>query len=373
MRTHMTGWLILLHACLLAITPSVSAVQVPTYAGTVLVNSSQVDFQSSAFADAWLNALARHTGKTEAQLRRIPGLVPQNLSAAIERYHFESVPSEFWPSDQPLYWLHVFASKPRMDQVVSQAKLPTWPAERAEIVTWLLDETRGIPQLVVNGTDMASAYWLQKRAEQAGLPLRWVSNTARDQAAISLQDIRQLSPKVVDYSHETFGELPVLVLKLTPATGQKKPSTVPSGTPADTSRGASSTGPVRWRMAYAMPGESIERKSGMAAGADALARRLASTVRQWHTARERIYPEERQLHEISLSIKGLHDYADVKSVTDYLDRLSVVDRYALVQSRPGQLDLRLRLAVTTDAFLRYLNQGGRFRITQHEPLVLEKR
>jgi len=372
-RTLITGLLIYLTACLLGFSPPVSAVQVPTYAGTVLVNSSQIDFRSRAFADAWLNALARHTGKTEAQLRRVPGLIPEDLSKAVERYHFESVPPEYWPSAQPVYWLHIFANKQRMDELVTRARLPTWPAERAAVVTWLLDETAGIPQIAVNGTDLASAYWLQKRAEQAGVPVRWVSNTAQDQAAVSIQDFSRLSPKVVEYSHEAYGELPVLVLTVSPVAGQKARPTVASQKPAGDSRPISYQGPVQWQMAYAMPADSGRQQHGTAASVDSLARRIATDLRQWHAARERLYPEERQAHDISLQINGLHDYSDVKSVTDYLDRLSVVDSYRLVQSRPGQLDLRLRLGVTTDAFLRYLNQDGRFHVTQHEPLVLEKR
>jgi len=352
----------------------VRAEQVPVYAGSTLVNSSKIDFSSPAFAAAWVNALARYTGKTEAQLRHIPGLVPADLAKAIERYYFEAVPPEFWPGTEPVYWLHVFANKRRLRQLTRDANLPIWPAERETTIVWLLDETGGMPQLAANSRDTAAAYWLQKRAEQAGLPLRWANNAATMPESVSLDALRRLSSSVVDYAHDAFGFKPVLLLSLSPlavsahtALGKKA-----VGSTSDENLQRSAARPLQWRMAFAMPDETLTRYHGTAATPDIAARQVIAKLRQWQSARERLYPEERKSHEISLQINGLREYSEVDSTLKALSRLSVVEDYLIERFRPGQIQLKLHLGVTTEAFLRYLQQAGRFRIIQREPLVLEK-
>lgn len=354
MRIRNTVLFLLLGMGALTIFAVAQAERVPTYAGSVLVDSSTIGFRSPAFADAWLNALARHTGKTEAQLRRVPAAMPPDLAKAIERYHFESIPPAYWPDGKPTYWLHIFASKKWLDSIVDQAGLPSWPTERPAVLAWLLDDTGAVAQLAVNTSDLASAYWLQKRLEQAGLPMRLAGASTQDQQAVSPESIRQKPSEVIAYSRETRGESPVLLLVVSSAD-------------------QSTTGPLRWQMTYALPGEPPEHDNGMAASVDAVARQVASRLRQWHASRERIYPEERQVHEVPVKLTGLVDYADVQAATDWLNRLSVVDGYRIRQSRPGQLDLLLHLGVTTEAFLRYATRDGRFQIIQHEPLILEKR
>lgn len=374
MRTVASGIFWLVSACLLLLPVSVNAGRVATDAGSVLVNSRQPDFHSPAFAEAWLNALARHTGKTEDQLRRLSGAIPADLSKAVERYHFEAVPARFWPERRPLYWLHVFADRQRLERIVAENQLTSWPAERPTVTTWLLDETGAVPELAIN-SEKASAYWLQKRAEQAGLALQLAGGSKQDQT-VTVKAVRQLADSVMDYSQSNNPDQPVLLLVVSPLNPPQTASQLPAA-----SEDAVTTnndlpgvyrGPVRWKMAYLLPGEAVQYKNGQAGSVDEMARRVTTLLRQWHTARERIYPQERQQHEIPLAVTGLHEYADVKAVSDYLNRLSVVDRHWIEQATPGRLRLRVRLKVTTDAFLRHIQQGHRFRIAGHQPLTLEK-
>ncbi len=337
----------------------------PVNAGMVLADSRQADIYSPVFAQAWLNAVARYTGKTEAQLSRMTGIAPVNRVKVIERYQFESVPAAFRSGELPQYWLHVFVNKLALRALAEDNDLPVWLEERERVIVWLLDQTGDMPRMAGMEQD-ASAYWLYKRAEQAGLSFDFAGSRHPEDSALDISDLQHFSSTIVDKARSIIDGSAVMLLRVTPVSR-------PSGAEkAENDSDKVVTGPVKWEMLFSGESGHVLQKQGVASSVDGVAQSVVALVRQWQTARERIYPQERRDHTIWMDMVGLNDFADVQAVINTLDRLSVVSDHVIRKAQPGRLQLAVRLNVTTDAFVRYLTRAGRYRVVQHTPLVVEK-
>lgn len=143
----------------------------------VLENVSESDAINTAFVQV-ITAL---TGSTNS---RNNGLIKQALSNA-EQFvsHLASMQRE---DDQPM--LQVRFDQVAVDHLLTQAGLPIWGAERANLIAWLVIERQGMQELIGDDDDEA-ALLLRQHTELRGIPLLLPLMDLTDQSQVGISDI----------------------------------------------------------------------------------------------------------------------------------------------------------------------------------------
>lgn len=84
--------------------------------------------------------------------------------------------------------LEVRFDQSALDQLLSQAGLPIWGAERANLIAWLVIERQGM-QEVISDDGHEEALLLRQHTEQRGIPLVLPLMDLTDQSQVSISDI----------------------------------------------------------------------------------------------------------------------------------------------------------------------------------------
>lgn len=137
--------------------------------------------ESDAINAAFVEVITALTGSTSS---RHNGLIKQALSNAEEFVsHLASMQRS---DDQPM--LQVRFDQVAVDQLLSQAGLPIWGAERANLIAWLVIERQGMQELIGDDDDEA-ARLLRQHTELRGIPLLLPLMDLTDQSQVSMSDI----------------------------------------------------------------------------------------------------------------------------------------------------------------------------------------
>lgn len=240
--------------------------------------------RNAAFGEALKTAAVRASGRPEA------ASAPRVVSAAAEP---NSYVQQYSTTTDRL--LKVGFDARAMEQLLQQAGLPLWPAERpATTVLLFAPSIAGGARAVLATEHPPERVALERAAQSRGVPLAWPAESVDTSAARA----RLSSPG------------PVLA-------------------------GIGSGGGYDWSFAHA--GQSASARGGPAAGADLAADTLAARYAPAST---------RNLNTLAVRIGGLEDVRTYAALTAYLDGLSLV-RTVTVRELAGDTVL-FELAVRGD-------------------------
>jgi hypothetical protein len=137
--------------------------------------------ESDAINAAFVQVITALTGSTNS---RNNALIKQGLLSAEEFVsHLASTQRE---DEQPV--LQVRFDQVAVDQLLTQAGLPIWGAERANLLAWLVIERQGMQELIGDDDDEA-AVLLRQHTELRGIPLVLPLMDLTDQSQVSISDI----------------------------------------------------------------------------------------------------------------------------------------------------------------------------------------
>lgn len=242
--------------------PVVARADVALYQATVPLRGAAEADRAAALGEALKVAAVRASGRKEAAAAPRVVAAAADPSAYVQQY-----------GTTPERWLKVGFDARAMEQLLQQAGLPLWPAERPTVTVYLF--TPGVEaggRAVLAGDRAAERIELERAAEARGVPLTW----------------------------------PVDVVGPGAARGK--------GGPAEAvlvGQGAGSS--FQWTFTHA--GQSAGASGGLGAGADLAADELA---RRYATG------ATRSVAELEIRVGGLQGVRDYAALVQYLEGLSLV-------------------------------------------------
>jgi len=257
---------------------------VALYSAVVPLKGLTAADRNAAFGEALKTAAVQASGRLEAASS------PRVVAAAAAP---ESYVQQYSTTADRM--LKVGFDARAMEQLLQQAGLPLWPAERpATMVVLFVPSVAGGARAVIATEHPPERAELERAARSRGMPLAW--------------PVESLDPGAA--RARLSGPGPVLA-------------------------GFSTVGDYDWTFAHA--GQSVTARGGPVAGADLAADALAARYAPAST---------RTLSTVVLRIGGLHDVRAYAALTTYLEGLSLV-RAVAVRELQGDTVL-LELAVRGD-------------------------
>lgn len=268
-------------ACLGVFLPWAAGVAADVYQATVPLTGATEADRATAFAEALKVAAVRASGRPEA------ASAPRVVAAATDA---RSYLQQYSTTTDRM--LRVGFDARALEQLLQQAGLPVWPAERPETTVLLI--LPGAARAVTALERAPERTELERAADARGVSLAWPSGVV---------DAAEARAQIA------AGGTTLLAV---PAQGG-------------------------WEWTFAHAGEVANARGGVAAGAALVADRLAA---RYATA------ATRSVNEVSIRVDGVQGVRDYAALTQYLEGLSLV-RSVDVRELSGD-GVRLQLAVRGD-------------------------
>lgn len=137
--------------------------------------------ESQAIGQAFLQVITELTGSTASQNNAV---IKQSLQSAQEYVsHIATL-----QQDDEQQVLQIRFDQVAVNQLLSQAGLPIWGGERANLIAWLVIERQGMQEMI--GDDgHQEAVLLRQQTELRGIPLLLPLMDLTDQSLVSISDI----------------------------------------------------------------------------------------------------------------------------------------------------------------------------------------
>ncbi len=231
-----------------------------------------------------------------------------------------------------------------LEQAMRAAALPVWGRERPEIMAWVAVEERAQRRLLAADDEASVKVQLEQTARQRGLPLLLPLMDLEDQAAVNIADVWG---GFVEPLRRAASRYRTQVMLLGRVSGG----------------GDYWTG--RWVLDFNQQRETFATQGSsphavVSSGIEELANRMASQLA--------VRGVEASSGAQMLVVEGITSITDVARVSDYLQRLSLVDDVTLHRVAPG----RVELLVTLNGGIGYLHQavavGNQLEVQVEQPV-----
>lgn len=304
----------------------------PAFYRTDLTLSSQnAAERRGATLRALGEVLVRLTGNPQAAahptVRRASGNLDALVAESAVRQEQTTV------NGMPVYRsvLSVSFDPDNVDALIAAAGLRYWSGTRPKPILWLaIDDGRG-PRLVT-GQQTKVVKPLADRGLERGMRYLLPAGTSVEQAAVgSILALNAGALRTLTSRYRNDAQLLGKVYRKAP------------GWAADWLLSQDGVEVARWSFAHADPRRVIA--SGVDEGADALAERDAVLL-DTGTAGPQVF-----------EVSGVSTQADYVRLIAYLQGMAMVRRVDVVEARPGELRLRVDLAVGLRAFLPIVASG----------------
>lgn len=148
---------------------------------TAKVNVTDTLEESQAIGQAFVQVITELTGSTDSQNNAV---IKQSLQSAQEYVsHIATLQQDDEQQVLQIRFDHV-----AVNQLLSQAGLPIWGGERANLIAWLVIEKQGMQEMIGDDGHQA-AVLLRQQTELRGIPLLLPLMDLTDQSLVSISDI----------------------------------------------------------------------------------------------------------------------------------------------------------------------------------------
>ena len=323
MRGLVERLLILVLICMPAVA---SAVRVHSiYQDEVMVASQNSKDKLQALQEALSDVFIKVSGNSHV-LDNNPNL-KANLSRAdkfVQEFSYSS------PADAPKttpYLLFVRFDAAAINRLLREAGTPTWGQNRPLILVWLALQTPDHPlDIVDNSTDFQKL--LRQSAKQRGLPMIFPTMDVTDLSLVSVNDITTLSLNNLQQASQRYASGAMLIGSVKQINNDFK------------SHWQLVLGENSWN--WDVTGKSLpEVFTGVVDDvADALAKRFG------------LINANDALSELTLTVSGVKQHADLLSLMKYLQRMTPVNEVQLRSVSGSEIILDLSLHGSRESFIQ---------------------
>jgi hypothetical protein len=286
--------------CVAAWAPSNGAAQVNAeapYQAIVPLEGSGESARAAAFGEALKVAIVRASGRADAASATRVVAAAADPSSYVQQY-----------STTPERMLKVGFDTRAMDQLLQQAGLPWWPAERPPVTVYLFTASvAGGTRALTVADRVPERLEVERAAHARGVPLVWPSGT------------------------------------IDPATARAR-----LGADRAVLLGLGAAGGYEW--VYAHAGQTLRTQGGVTRAIDLAADALAARYAPAST---------KSLSAVLLRIGGLSGVRDYAALTEYLESLSLVRELSVKQLQRDSVQLELEVRGDAELLRRIFALDGR--------------
>lgn len=254
----------------------------------------------------------------------------------ITRHYFEKTPD----NGDARYWLRVVVNEQQFKQQMIAQGLPLWPDRRKPLFVWAVSEdNNGL--LNHDSKDSELHYWLSKWLENKGIPADFYQPQADDLLDFSAEDVKNLSPDLIDYLQKIQGHNNLLLIYLK---DYGDGYTTRFGL---VGKSLSNTGksPIKTKH---------QRFISLPKGIEI----LSNFVQQQMASGQQVFANELFDQTLSVNIGNIQNADQLLTALNYFDRQSLVKSYQVTALQRGELQMRMEVSVITETLLRFIDSDG---------------
>lgn len=309
---------------------------VDLYSADTLVRTQSVTQRAAAAKRALSEVLVRISGEADAAERPAVRQALARAESFVYEYSYHSTESTLEdPSGVPVPASRVsFRFSPVLvDELLREAELPFWPANRPAVLVWVVSNSA---EGLSTSSDEAMYNRLREQAARRGLPLITPLFDLEDFLALSSEALWELDKATIQEASERYRPDAIVVLRF--------------------SELSSSQWRADWQLLHSEGNLSGDAQAPERAELEATA--LASLT-QHFAQLYAISPGETAAGKIALLINDVNDFATYKTIELYLQKMALVRRVELLRLTDNRLLLMLHAEVDTSRLENALARDGR--------------
>ncbi len=312
------------HLALLVLTliglPAMALTNVDLYRSEIVLDQTADNVDATARVEGMKEVIVRVSGDRNATSNPVVQKALKQNSQYLSQISYGQL------ADQPT--LRMGFSAPHIRSLLSQAQLPVWPATRANLLVWLVEETASDRSIVWEHSPSETLSGINQQANKRGLPLTLPIGDFDDITGVEVSDLWGGFAQPVGHASQRYPVDAVLVVR---------------------SQGNS----LRWTLYDQAPATiGITRQapiSGSNNGADA-ADKMVNQISDYYAKKSAVVVASESSESVKVRFTELNDAVSFFTLENGLKKLSSVASLDILKIQGNQVTFNVHLLSSQQEF-----------------------
>ncbi|HBC3414746.1 DUF2066 domain-containing protein [Vibrio parahaemolyticus] len=305
------GWLSL---------PVYALTQVDIYRAEVVIDSEQNDGESAAREQGMKDVIVRATGSQSS----LSNPVIQKALSSSSHYISQLGKSQVDGKAS----LKMLFNSGQIQSLLTQAQLPSWSPNRANILVWLVEEQDYDRAIAWEHSDSVNVAALKKATEARGLPITIPVGDFDDVTGVNTSDLWGGFIEPISQASQRYPADAVLIIR---AQGEQ----------------------IRWTLYDQAPAKIIDAQtsphSGSATGADAISA-MVDGIADYYASKNAVVVSGKSSKAVNVKVLNVTSAADFFRLENALTKLNSVAGTEIKRVQGSELTLTIHLLASQQAF-----------------------
>ncbi|WP_322802958.1 DUF2066 domain-containing protein [Vibrio alfacsensis] len=307
----LVGWLSL---------PVYALTQVDIYRAEVAIDGEQKDGESLARQQGMKDVIVRATGSQSSLSNPVIEKAVGTSSRYISQLSYGQVDGQ--------NSLKMLFNSDQIRSLLTQAQLPFWSANRANILVWLVEEHGYDRTITWEHTESPTVATLRSAAENRGLPITMPVGDIDDVTGVSISDLWGGFIDPISQASQRYPVDAVLVIRV---------------------QGDS----IRWSLYDQSPSKIVESqmspRSGSASGANAMTA-MMNGIADYYATKSAVIVSSESSESIDVKILNVSSARDFFNLENALTQLNSVASTEIKRVQGNEVTLKVHLLASQQAF-----------------------
>lgn len=184
------------------------------YRQAVVVQDQSDDLRAAAAKEALQSVLVRVSGHKSVLEQPEIASVLARASTYVDAYRYEEVDMAVNEQGEPVTRLVMNFSRPALEKLLREYKLPLWPSNRPSVLVWVVkDDLQEGRQMISLQEDSVAATAVDNAAQIRGLPLVYPLLDLEDRITLTPSQLWNLDQDAIDAASARYNTDAVLVVR----------------------------------------------------------------------------------------------------------------------------------------------------------------
>lgn len=300
--------------------PALALTNVELYRSEVLLDQTVDNPDAKARVDGMKQVIIRASGDRNAISNQVVQKALKQSSQYLSQISYGQV------ADQPS--LRMGFSADHILALLSQAQLPVWPAERANLLVWLVEEDTSDRNIVWEHSESNIAALMKNEADMRGLPLTFPIGDFDDITGVAVSDLWGGFARAVGKASQRYPVEAVLVIR-------------------------AQNSSLRWTLYDQLPSTiGITRQapiSGSASGSNA-AGDLVNQISDYFAGKSAVVVASESSESVKVRFTQINDAVDFFTLENKLKKLSSVASIDILKIQGNEVTFNIHLLSSQQEF-----------------------
>ncbi|AIW19565.1 DUF2066 domain-containing protein [Vibrio coralliilyticus] len=326
--------------------PAAALTNVDLYQTEIVLDQSVENADAQARVDGMKEIIVRASGDQSAVSNQVVQKALKQNSQYLSQISYGQLDGQ--------QTLRLGFSAPHIRSLLSQAQLPIWPAARANLLVWLVEETQYDRNISWEHSDSPVLGQMRVEAEKRGLPLTVPVGDFDDITGVAASDLWGGFARPVGEASQRYPVDAVLVVRV---------------------QGNS----LRWTLYDQKPATiGITRQapvSGSNSGADS-ATKMVNQISDYYAKKSAVVVASESSETVKVRFTSLNNAVDFFTLEKQLKKLSSVAATDILKIQGNQVTFNVHLLASQAEFEQEVSRMGQVtqleNITESQPVVIDE-